>query len=619
MLDNNVVTYIVGSRRDITELKRLESEKENLLSRLQSMFSEHNASMLIIEPKSGKIIDANPAACAFYGYDKEEFLNLYIQDINLLPKEEVARRLEMAFGHHQKYFVFPHKLKNGEVRLVDVYSCPITYGEETQLFSIIFDVTDRETYRQNLSREKELLNITLRSIGDGVVTTDTEGRITSINDASQEITGWDEEEAKNKPFTEVFRLHSEIHENITEDPVAEVLKTGNKVELANHTVLINKEGKAVPVADSAAPIKDEQGNIFGVVMVLRDVSRDRAQKKQIIYLSYHDYLTNLHNRRFFEEQMTHIDTEENLPIAVIMGDVNGLKITNDVFGHEAGDQILLRVADAFRETCRSDDVLARWGGDEFLMLLPHTGPQEAELRIKRILEKCADKCKGILQISVSLGYSVKDSQDEDLHHVLQEAEEWMYHQKLLEGKSYRNTIVNTLLSTLYEKSMETQEHAERLRDYCHAIGRKLNLSEKDINELSLLAVLHDIGKVAINQGILQKPGPLTPEEWEEMKKHSEIGYRIAHNTPELSVVAEYILSHHERWDGKGYPRGLEGDGIPLLCRILSVTDAYDAMTSDRVYRKAVCRKEAAEELLKNAGTQFDKDIVGIFIDILNKD
>jgi HD-GYP domain-containing protein (c-di-GMP phosphodiesterase class II) len=184
------------------------------------------------------------------------------------------------------------------------------------------------------------------------------------------------------------------------------------------------------------------------------------------------------------------------------------------------------------------------------------------------------------------------------------------------SKSYKNTIINTLLATLYERSYETQEHDVRMKEYCEAIGNELKLSSEEMNELTLLAILHDIGKVGIHQGVLQKPGPLTSAEREEMKRHPEIGYRIAQNTPELSMVAKYILSHHERWDGTGYPRRLKEEDIPLLCRILAVADAYDAMTNDRGYRKAIANEEAIKELKKNAGTQFDPRIVKIFLNLI---
>lgn len=217
-----------------------------------------------------------------------------------------------------------------------------------------------------------------------------------------------------------------------------------------------------------------------------------------------------------------------------------------------------------------------------------------------------------------MGCAAKESIDEKFMPVIKEAEERMYRNKLIEGKSYRNTIINTLLATLYAKSTETEEHAKRLKNYCLAIGREMGLSVKEMDEISLLAVLHDIGKVGIKESILQKPGKLTKEEWEEMKKHPEIGYRIAQNTPELANVAEYILYHHERWDGQGYPQGLKGEEIPVLCRILAVADAYDAMTSDRTYRKAMNREEAIAELKRNAGTQFEPEVVEKFINCLHK-
>lgn len=608
--------YVVGCRTDITEVRKLRREKENQLKDLQAMFSEHTATMLHIDPENGRIIDANPAACEFYGYSRDELLELSIQDINMLSEEEVHRRRLMAYSGRERYFLFPHRLKNGEIRLVDVYSCPVNYGGHSVLFSIIFDVTDREDFREAMNRERELLSVTLHSIGDGVVTTDSTGLITSLNKAAEEITGWTEEEAIGEHFSDIIRLKSEETGKQVDNPIELVLKSGLIVGLANHTVLIRKDGRALPIDDSAAPIQNETGKFFGVVMVFRDVSHDKEQQRQILYLSYHDPLTGLHNRRYLEEQLRTLDARQFLPLAVVMGDVNGLKITNDVFGHSSGDMLLKKVAETLRENCRKTDILARWGGDEFLLLMPRVGPKDAERFVERVKLGLSEKSEGNLHLSVSFGCAVKTKPEEDLQKILKEAEEWMYHQKLMEGSSYRNTILSTLLATLHENSIETEEHAERIKAYCQAIGHALQLSGEEQSELALLAVLHDIGKVGVRQNVLQKPGPLTAEEWDEMKRHSEIGYRIAQNTPELSVVADYILSHHERWDGKGYPRNLEGAQIPLLCRILAVADAYDAMTSDRIYRKALSKEAAMAELRINAGTQFDPSLADLFLGLL---
>jgi len=190
VFDQGKVQYLVGSSKDITQQKQAERERNQLLLRLKSMFDEHTGIMLLIEPITGRIVDSNPAACDFYGYSRKELTALCIQDINMLPKEEVERRRLMALREKQRYFIFPHRLKNGEIKLVDVYSCPIVQDGEPLLFSIIFDVTDRENYRENLYREKELMRATLISIGDGVVTADLEGRITALNREAEKITGW---------------------------------------------------------------------------------------------------------------------------------------------------------------------------------------------------------------------------------------------------------------------------------------------------------------------------------------------------------------------------------------------------------------------------------------------
>lgn len=195
----------------------------------------------------------------------------------------------------------------------------------------------------------------------------------------------------------------------------------------------------------------------------------------------------------------------------------------------------------------------------------------------------------------------------------------MYKNKLTEGQSAKNTLLKSLLKTLSTNSQETEEHALRLRKLALAIGNEIGLAEFELDKLSLLTSLHDIGKIVVPQSLLMKKGELTDKEWDIIKTHPEKGYRIASATPEFAHVADDILSHHERWDGGGYPRGFEGDRIPLPARIVAIVDAYDAMVNQRPHNHVLTHSEALDEIRRCAGTQFDPHLVDVFLEIMGSD
>lgn len=395
----------------------------------------------------------------------------------------------------------------------------------------------------------------------------------------------------------------------------EILKGQKPIKY--ETPFVYPDGREVVIELIKTIHRDKQGEVAGIICVGRDITERIIKEKKIEYISCHDALTGLYNRSYFETQHKALDTDENLPISVIVCDVDGLKLINDAFGHAAGDQMLMTAANLLKEVSREKDVAIRTGGDEFCVFFPQTGSEEIEGIFEDLSARCEQnkiKANGGLKFtSISLGYATKETSDEPLEQVILWAEDFMYRRKLLARKGAHSILMKSITATLHEKSFETQEHCSRMSDLARRLGQAVKVPARDLDTLELAASLHDVGKISVDLSILQKPGKLTEEEWEVMKKHPEAGWRITQAIPELNPISDIVLFHHERWDGKGYPRGLAGEEIPLLARIISIVDAYDAMIEERPYRKAMSTDQAKNEILKMAGSQFDEKIAKIFI------
>lgn len=392
----------------------------------------------------------------------------------------------------------------------------------------------------------------------------------------------------------------------------------NKESIRAQTVIRTNEGSELHTEAIKVPVIDKNNEVVGIVGLILDTTEKKEAEEKLKRLSFTDSLTGLYNRAYFEEKAQEFLSEKYLPVGVIMGDANGLKLVNDTLGHSQGDELLKLIANVLRDVCDEEQLIFRTGGDEFVILAPNATEYECESIIKRIFKQCKTYKHDLIDVSIALGASVTNSLKKSVYDALKEADDKVYRQKLLQKNSLSSSIMYSLQVGLQTKSIETEEHTDRVLCNSLIIGQRLSLPMSVMDELTIVAKLHDIGKIAISEEILLKSGKLKEEEFEIVKTHAEKGYRIIKASNQLDNVAKGVLAHHERWDGTGYPLKLRGEGIPLIARIVSIADSYDSMRNNSVYKKTLSKEDAINELKKCAGKQFDPHIVKVFIDYLEE-
>lgn len=461
-------------------------------------------------------------------------------------------------------------------------------------------------------------NRIFKSVEDAVFAFETTGGIVEINEAAYDILKLDEKTDKKEKINLEYISNKLSAFIVNKKQKKKFIEALTNMESGNYKedIGFKTKGKEQYYNIRISPILDSFNKSIGKLLILTDITAIKEKEKQLYYQSYHDKLTGIYNRSYFEEELNRLDTKRQFPISIIIGDINGLKLINDAYGHNKGDEVLIKTAEILKSNLRYEDILTRWGGDEFAIILPKTKRKDAISIIDRTKESFFEHSTDTMPLNISMGFSVKKTIGKKINEVVKEAENTMNEYKLSENESARSSIIMSLKKALEERDYETEEHSKRMEDLSLLLGKKVNLKGNELNELRLLAVLHDIGKISIPDSIIFKPGKLTSKEWEIIKKHPEIGYRVARSSPDLIQIAKGILYHHERWDGKGYPEGLKGNKIPLISRIVAIVDAYDAMTNDRPYRKAMSKKKALGEIERESGAQFDPSLAKIFTKIL---
>ncbi len=484
----------------------------------------------------------------------------------------------------------------------------------TLFFFLPLFIYTRYKYSQSMGR----LNSILDSTAEAIYGIDHVGNCTFANQMCLETLGFsDISEIIGKNMHELIH-HTQKDGTVYPKEKCQILGTVS-AGLEYHSkeeIFFRKDGRRFFVELRSRP-QYLFGRMVGSVVSFSDISEKKVVEEQMTYLMFHDAVTGLYNQTFLHEELLRLDVSRNLPFSVILGDMNHLKLTNDTFGHDAGDELIRLVGEAIHRVCREDDIVARMGGDEFVILLPQTSKEGALSVLQRIeheVEKIEFKS---IKGSIALGIGTKTSMSKNMKETFAEAEEAMYQYKHVHQRNEKIHQLTHIMDTLKEKFLREKIHAQNVSELCEKIALELSLSSSEVRRIKEAGYYHDIGKIGIQDELIQNVGQLKSDDLVEMKRHAVIGYRILSLFDETIDLAKGALEHHEYFDGTGYPKGLKGSDISLMGRIIAVAEAYDFRTNPQ----ALIKMSSAETLLEiegKAGKQFDPMVVQALKDVMSK-
>ena len=555
----------------------------------------------------------NDAYCKYFSENAEELVGHKF--LERIPEEEhtqILQRMRQLTPDSPRSVYSHRTLHNDTFRWSEWQDVAVFDGEGkvVSYYSIGSDITDRKQAEEEMQRSLSLMNAMFEGHTAPMFLIEPQtGEISLCNRAGSDFFGYTKEELMG------MRIHDLCALDETE--VSSKLRdaTSNKNFLSIPSRLKSGEIRIIDIFSN--PILYEGKELL--FSIIFDATLRESAIRENSYLRTHDFLTNTFNRKYLEEEYDRCSHSVDFPRAVISCDVNGLKKVNDTFGTRIGDLLLIHFTETIQSIVRELGLVSRVGGDEFAILLVRANEENVKKLTMQLEEEAMAMTKLLIpelvlfDVTASFGYGMQINESDSLNMLINEAEIFVLHRKYYNSASKQSKIVDAIMKALYEKCPREQLHSKRVSEISVQIAKALGLSQHKINEIETAGILHDIGKIGIDEAILNKTSALNDKEWMIMKQHPLRSARILIGFEEYQEIVPIVKAHHERFDGNGYPDGLESEKIPIEARIIAVADAFDAMTVKRPYRNAIGAGEAIAELTRCAGSQFDPTVVRAFI------
>ncbi len=512
-------------------------------------------------------------------------------------------------------------------------------GRPVRFIGVSQDITERKLTEEALLEAERNYRSIFENALDGIFQTTAAGNYLRVNPALARIYGYD---SPQELINSLRDIKQQLYVDPTRRPAFIQQMQARDSVSGFEAQIYRKDGSIIWIAEHARAVRDSSGALLYYEGTVQDITERKnleAERERLLVEALeradNDPLTGLLNHRAFHkryQEEAERARREGTVLAVAVMDLDNFKFFNDAYGHAVGDDVLRRVAETLRGGCRRYDILARFGGDEFALLMPGTTQEAAARladRLKIALEEVGYRPVGsesAIPLTLSIGLAVYPHDGQERLDVLETADARLIRTKtggnddeaieslrsLLTSSRQGFSMLDALVTAVDNKDRYTRKHSEDVMSYALQITRALGLDEEAQRVIQVAALLHDVGKIGVPDRILRKPGGLTDEEFEAIKQHPAMGAVIVGAVPGFEETLDAIRHHHERWDGRGYPDRLKGAETPLPARIMAVADAYSALTMDRPYRKGKQPEEALAVLCDGAGSQWDADCVRAF-------